>query len=99
MPTQLGAALPRPSERTHPCGRRPMKRLLCVSLVVLPVLVSKAAVARTGICASDVDSYLQSKGSHMVGEGGHYVKWGQFWNVDPRVVIALSGAESSWGNS
>ena len=64
-------------------------------LVVSPMYM--LGYAKTQVTASQIDSFLTSRGSPMVGEGEHYLKWGKYFNVDPRLVIAISGAESTFG--
>jgi hypothetical protein len=46
---------------------------------------------------SVIDKYLIGKNSPMVGEGAHYSKWGTYFDVDPLLVVAISGAESNFG--
>jgi murein DD-endopeptidase MepM/ murein hydrolase activator NlpD/chitodextrinase len=44
-----------------------------------------------------IDEYLSGKNSPMVGAGIHYAKWGAYFSIDPLFVVAMSGAESSFG--
>ena len=44
-----------------------------------------------------IDEYLSGKNSPMVGSGIHYAKWGAYFSIDPLFVVAMSGAESSFG--
>jgi len=46
---------------------------------------------------NSINEYL--KNSPMKGEGEHFVKWGRYFNVDPRFVVAIAGAESSFGKN
>lgn len=74
-------------------------RLPPILFLILVSSLSGARAFQEGvlITAADLDAYLAQKGSPMVGEGAHYLKWGQSFNVDPRLVIAVSGAESTFG--
>lgn len=47
--------------------------------------------------AAQLDAYLASKGSPMSGQGAAFVASGGRWQVDPRLVVAIAGAESSFG--
>lgn len=44
-----------------------------------------------------IDDYLKSKGSPYAGYGQTFVNAGQKFGVDPRLVVAISGIESSFG--
>lgn len=47
--------------------------------------------------ASQLDSYLTSKGSPLSGLGNAFVYYGGESGVDPRFLVAISGAETSFG--
>jgi hypothetical protein len=47
--------------------------------------------------AAMLDAYLASKGSPMAGQGAAFVASGMRWQVDPRLLVAIAGAESSFG--
>ncbi|MCW2926805.1 MAG: conjugal transfer protein [Thermoleophilia bacterium] len=47
--------------------------------------------------AAILDAYLASKGSPMTGQGAALMASGQRWQVDPRLLVAIAGAESSFG--
>lgn len=47
--------------------------------------------------ANTIDLYLLSKGSPMVGYGRALVSAGKTFGVDPFLVVAISGKESSFG--
>ena len=44
-----------------------------------------------------IDAYLMSKGSPMAGQGVAFVQSGMRWQVDPRLLVAIAGAESNFG--
>jgi len=47
--------------------------------------------------ASRLEVYLAGKGSPMKGCGGAFVSYADTFGIDPRLVVAISGAESSFG--
>ena len=47
--------------------------------------------------AQVIDAYLASKGSPMVGQGAAFMASGARWRLDPRLLVAIAGAESSFG--
>lgn len=47
--------------------------------------------------ASQLDDYLRSKGSPLAGLGNAFVYYGGQSGVDPRFLVAISGAETSFG--
>ena len=47
--------------------------------------------------AAGIDAYLASKGSPMTGQGAAFMASGVRWQVDPRLLVAIAGAESSFG--
>ncbi len=47
--------------------------------------------------AASIDAYLQSKGSKMAGQGFFFMLSGTRYGIDPRLLVAISGAESSFG--
>jgi len=72
--------------------------------------VGTSAGAPGGLCASSpfipaagppsaagIDAYLASKGSPMTGHGAAFMASAMRWRVDPRLLVAISGAESSFG--
>lgn len=79
--------------------------VLCmVGLSAMPTVVDAAASASAPVpataptaSASDIDAYLAGKGSPMAGQGSAFVASGGRWQVDPRLLVAIAGAESSFG--
>jgi len=54
--------------------------------------------AGTLTCTADeLDAYLRSKGSPMAGTGAAFLESGRRYNVDPRFMVAIAGAETSFG--
>lgn len=47
--------------------------------------------------AALLDSYLAGKGSPMAGQGAAFMASGTRWRVDPRLLVAIAGAESNFG--
>lgn len=54
----------------------------------------------SSVCSADtLNAFLSSKGSPMAGEGQSLVEFGQMYDVDPRFIIAISNAESTYGRN
>jgi hypothetical protein len=49
------------------------------------------------VSAQSIDDYLASKGSPMAGQGAAFLEAGVEREVDPRFIVAISGAESYFG--
>lgn len=47
--------------------------------------------------ASAIDAYLRKKGSPLAGLGSTFLSAGKKYGVDPRLLVAISGAETSLG--
>lgn len=47
--------------------------------------------------AAQIDEYLRKQGSPLTGLGNVFVAAGRKYGVDPRLTVAISGAESSFG--
>lgn len=58
---------------------------------------ARAATPATAPSAASIDAYLGSKGSPMAGQGAAFVASGGRWQLDPRLLVAIAGAESSFG--
>lgn len=57
---------------------------------------SRRRRSRAGL-ANQIDSYLRDKGSPLAGLGKTFVSAGRRYGVDPRLLVAISGSESSFG--
>jgi hypothetical protein len=49
------------------------------------------------VSAESIDRYLASKGSPLAGSGAAFLESGVAHEVDPRLVVAIAGAESFFG--
>jgi hypothetical protein len=47
--------------------------------------------------AQQINRYLKRKGSPLAGLGAEFVKAGRKYGVDPYLLVAISGAETSFG--
>ena len=50
-----------------------------------------------GPTAAQIDDYLTRKHSPMAGMGSVFSTYGHDYNVDPRLVVAIAGAETTFG--
>lgn len=49
------------------------------------------------VSAASIDDYLAAKGSPLAGQGAAFLEAGVEHEVDPRLVVAIAGAESYFG--
>ncbi len=82
-------------------SQRTLSILAIVTLIsllssILPI-ESRAAPAAPEITAAEIDSYLAGKGSPLAGLGQVFVDRGREFDIDPRLLVAIAGAESSFG--
>jgi cell wall-associated NlpC family hydrolase len=63
------------------------------SLTSLPA----APAATSGVDAAALDAYLGGKGSPLAGMGAAFVASAGQMGLDPRMLVAISGAETSFG--
>lgn len=79
--------------------------VISAALVAVPLTASFASAATptvTGAApvaadAARIDAYLMTKASPMVGQGAAFIASGGAWKIDPRLLVAISGAESNFG--
>ena len=79
---------------------RPLLTAMLAALLACAVLLAgpmRTAAAATPVTAAQLDAYLTVKGSPMAGQGAAFVASGARWQLDPRLVVAIAGAESSFG--
>jgi hypothetical protein len=77
-------------------SRRLALTLLAVATLCLLLLVF-AGTALAVPSAAQIDTYLLSKGSPLTGSGQAFYDAGQAYGVDPAFLVAITGAESSFG--
>lgn len=75
----------------------PLLVLVAIALALVVPSHAAAASASAPPSAAELDAYLASKGSPMTGQGAAFVASGGQWQVDPRLVVAIAGAESNFG--
>ena len=78
--------------------------VVCAISMVIAAVLSQADRARAAapqpagpVTAAQIDGYLAGKGSPMAGQGRAFVASGAVWHIDPRLLVAIAGAESSFG--
>ena len=47
--------------------------------------------------AQTLDAFLRKRGSPLAGQGATFVSAGKRYGVDPYLMVAIAGAESSFG--
>ena len=67
----------------------------CVLLAAAAGVFAPAAAAAPD--AAQIDDFLALHASPMVGAGGAFVAAGQAYGVDPAFLVAIAGAETSFG--
>ena len=71
----------------------------CVAGFVAQPNTARAADVPVALpSASDLDAYLAGKGSPMAGQGSAFLASGGRWQLDPRLLVAIAGAESNFGS-
>ena len=70
--------------------------LLVMALCGL-VAACAAPPAQATVSAQQIDSFLLAQGSPLAGEGATFWAVGQQYGIDPAFLVAISGAESSFG--
>ena len=51
------------------------------------------------VTGASIDVYLTGKGSPIAGSGADIVAVGQEFDLDPRFLVAIAGAETGFGNN
>jgi hypothetical protein len=74
------------------------------SIVLTLFLIQTAAAADFSFpadapTAAQLDSYFAAKGSNLAGHGNKLIEAGRKYDIDPRLVAAVAGAETSLGNN
>ena len=69
--------------------------LICVLLAAVSGAFAPGAAAAPD--AAQIDGFLALHASPMVGTGGAFVAAGQAYGVDPAFLVAIAGAETSFG--
>jgi hypothetical protein len=70
--------------------------VLCVAALLAAVLVD-APAASAAPSAAQIDDFLVTHSSPMTGQGAAFAAAGREHGVDPAFLVAISGAESSFG--
>lgn len=75
--------------------------LACVRGVILSLLFAESVLAAPydPFVGTVIDTYLSGKDSPIAGNGSVFFNSGVEWNVDPRLIVAIAGAESSFGKN
>ena len=71
--------------------------LLVVVVTLLPSVAHAGPLGAPGITAQQIDDYLRDKDSPLAGHGAAFVAAGREHDVDPRLLAAIAGAESTFG--
>jgi hypothetical protein len=78
----------------------PHRHVAVAALVLATLLLSLVVFAGPALAvpsAAQIDAYLLSKGSPLTGSGQAFYAAGQAYGVDPAFLVAITGAESSFG--
>jgi hypothetical protein len=81
----------------HSDARRPVAAAALILIGLCLILLVSATPALAATSPAQIDAYLFSKGSPLTGQGQAFYAAGQAYGVDPAFLVAISGAESSFG--
>lgn len=70
-----------------------------VGAAATTVASGNASIADSAALVSQLDQYLRRKNSPLAGLGGTMVSQGRQYGVDPRMAVAVAGAETSFGTT
>ena len=101
----MGVTLPNTPQVVTSAGRaaRALRHAaLALALAALAAAALAGAFAPAAAAAPDaatIDAFLTDHGSPMAGNGAAFVAAGEQHGVDPAFLVAISGAETSFGQS
>ncbi len=86
-------------QRAH---SKPVSVVVAAALLVLLAAALAGALAFAPAAAASpdatqLDAFLTQHGSPMAGTGATFIAEGQLYGVDPVFLVAISGAETSFG--
>ncbi len=73
--------------------------VLVIAAVSGLLTYATARAAPSTPTSTNINSYLAEKSSPLAGTGAAFVQRGLELNVDPRLVVAIAGAESTFGKN
>lgn len=71
--------------------------LVILGFVLLVAGSAQASTSSNEALAQRLTVYLESKNSPLAPYGRNFVLWGTRYGVDPRFMVAIAGAETSFG--
>lgn len=80
-----------------------MKRLpkwlvvMITTILMSGSIVASADAGQDNKLSNQLKSYLEAKGSPLASYSSSFVRWGKHYGVDPRFLVAVSGAETHFG--
>lgn len=76
---------------------RPLRKVLIFAGLAARLMAASLDYSPAGPTAAQIDDYLARKHSPMAGMGSVFSTYGHDYNVDPRLVVAIAGAETTFG--